>query len=197
MRSFENLFRKKYAYETIPLRVFMQVSEKQNVKLLIQRGYFTKEELVATWEEIIRKNAEANGSMVYMKLVANMQTRLKLTITYILLKAACLVLSVGGKPALNEQVVNDLRERGYVIDLSSTEAYTKSLEKISKAADALSTRIMMKNKEIQELMFAGDNVSFDKCIASLSLTSGFEVSENIRLAQYNERVKMLKRKTKT
>lgn len=175
----------------------MQVSEKQNVKLLIQRGYFTKEELVATWEEIIRKNAEANGSMVYMKLVANMQTRLKLTITYILLKAACLVLSVGGKPALNEQVVNDLRERGYVIDLSSTEAYTKSLEKISKAADALSTRIMMKNKEIQELMFAGDNVSFDKCIASLSLTSGFEVSENIRLAQYNERVKMLKRKTKT
>jgi hypothetical protein len=87
-------------------------------------------------------------------------------------------------------IVNQIRERGYVIDTTTSETYAKSLKTAQRKVKNLSTKTEMKRKEIERIYGNKEKkepMSYEEIIGHLELALERSVmdSENLTLAKYN------------
>jgi hypothetical protein len=144
------------------------------------------------WEEIVRKNCIANGVHEYTNYISALRSHALLVNDYISIKAHLIKLSY----VVDEQSIEYLKAKGYVVDKSSTEAYTTSLVSALKKRENLMTRINMKKKELERIALqhkSGDgDRGIEEILATVSFQIGFSLSDDITLARFNEYVKIIK-----
>lgn len=175
----------------------MQIADTGNV-LLVAIGKARPEKCAEAWEEIVRRNAEENGSYEYQNYMDNLREYYRLIAEHTLVKASLLKLTYKVDP----QLARYLTSRGYVIRLgkqkaSDSEAYANSIRSAISKSDNLVTKIKMKQKEMTSTTnLKGQVKSFESVMGNLIALLGFEVSANITLARYNEYKKFIKQKYK-
>ncbi len=99
------------------------------------------------------------------------------------------------------QYIEDLRKLGYIIDVTNSKAYEKSLYQADKRSNALVTKIRMKKNEIKSLTPDAEDgereISFDRIVAQLSAALQFNIDENnLTVSRYCELRKVLKERSK-
>ncbi len=183
------LYVKLYTYETIPLRLFMEIAEDGNLKRLIIKGKLNKEELMLAFEDIIRRNGEVNGSFQYLTFFQLLKSYAKFIAEYTVVKALLIKLAF----VIDYKSIQEVRSRGYAIDLTNTAKYAESLTAGLRKVGNLITKATMKRKEIERLNVEKEkSESFESILANISFALGFEVKETITLAGYNEYQRILK-----
>lgn len=180
----------------------MDIAESGNPLMILKSEKWwyrvSPERCSEAWEEIVRRNAEENGSYDYQNYLNNLKEYYRLISEHTLVKAALLKLSYKVDPILAKY----LTSRGYVIRLGKqravdSEAYANSIFAAVKKSDNLVTKIRMKRKEMTNTTnLKGNSKTFEAMMASLISLLGFEVNSNITLARYNEYKKFIKQKYK-
>jgi len=195
-----------YGYETISLKLYLEIVNTLDFKRLIVSGEADELACAKQWDLIIQKNYQTNGGHDYLNFVDSMKSYGHFLSEYNLIKATLLKLislnlEVGIVIGMNEvfiqddELIADLRNRGYRIDTTDKNTFCDSLNKAMQRSEHLVTRMKMKANEINEMM--KDNggsqaVSFEEIIANLSFMLGFELPDTLTLARYNEYKKILK-----
>lgn len=176
---------KCWRYEDISLRLFLEIAKDGDVSKLLIEG---EADLDEAWEEIIRKNQQSAGSNRYDNYFEKAQTYALIVHEYILVRSALVYLS----EKVDGTVAEMLIEKGYKID---PKDYLPSIERAFHKAENLVTRAMSKQKEMELLKEdkKGDS-SFEEVMANLVVGLGFQVSDDITLARYNEYLKIIKKK---
>lgn len=159
---------------------------------LLYRGKGRKiKNLNVLWEEIIRRNNEENGDFNFNNYFNTLKTYADLLNEYILVKACLLDLSIKVKA----DVVETLRELGYIIELSSIEEYKRTLQIVNAQSNNLVTKIITKRKELEAFhKNKGKPVTFAQAMIGISAGLGYQVQRDITLAEYNEAKKLIKQR---
>lgn len=176
----------RYTYETIPLKVYIEIANTKNLSL-IGEGNVTE-----VWEEIVRKNSEANQDTTYENYVYNYKQYNRFYREYLILKAAIVVLIA----KVDKDLIEYLGKMGHTIDTSSEERYDESLIALGKKADNLTSKIKTKANEIVMMDEEKKGQGFEEVMAVLCSSMGFHVPDDITLARYNEYKKILKARKK-
>jgi hypothetical protein len=176
----------------------MQIADSGNV-LLVAKNKARTEKCMEAWEEIVKRNAEENGSYEYQNYLDNLKQYYRLIAEHTLIKASLLKLTYKVDPELAKY----LTSRGYVIRLgkrkaSDSEAYANSIHAAIKKSDNLVTKIEMKRKEMTNTTnMKGQVKNFESVMGNLISLLGFEVrGDELTLARYNEYKKFIKQKYK-
>lgn len=190
---------KLYGYNDIPLYVFMQIAESKDLNLLTIEGKPDAETLIESWEQIVKRNSEVNNSLEYARVVGGIRSYTKLILEYNLLKSASLALAIRDKDVglsdRQKEILQYLRSKGHKVDTTSNEAYEESLVLLSKKADAITTRLRMKENELLIMVNdKGERSNFEETMATLCANLGFTVPDSVTLARYNEYMKVIKKK---
>lgn len=180
-----------YSYETIPLRLFFDIIKSGDLKLLKLSRSASNDKLDIIWEEIIKRNNEANGNFTYSNYLEAIRSYARLINEYTIIKACVLKLAHYGADL---KVVDTLRELGYVVNIENgKKAFDESLLAISNRSNNLVTKILAKKKEIEKYNEGkGEPVTFARAIMSLSAQLGYNVGRDITLEEYNEAKKLVK-----
>ena len=94
-----------------------------------------------------------------------------------------------------KEILQYLRSKGHKVDTTSNEAYEESLVLLSKKADAITTRLRMKENELLIMVNdKGERSNFEETMATLCANLGFTVPDSVTLARYNEYMKVIKKK---
>jgi hypothetical protein len=175
---------KPYSYETIPLKLYLHIA---NTKDLTPIG-----NNVELWEQIVKKNSEANNDTTYENYVLTFRQYNRLYKEYLIIKAAIVVLLVN----VDKDLIAYLSTMGHRIDTSTNEKYDQSLVLLGKKADNLTSKIKTKVNEIVLMDEGKKEQSFEGVMAMLCASMGFHVPDDITLARYNEYKKILRSKKK-
>ncbi len=225
-RNFRNLFSRLfkkvrfYGYENILLRLFFEISTEGSFEKLVISGSANLEQCLEQWEKIVKRNSEENSSFQYQTYFSLLHGYSVLlaqhnTVKLLLLKATL---------TIDDEVINELTERGYKIEygltkdqLESVEKarpeqkilvekmyrssnYAKSIEDAQRKSNTLVTKINMKRSEI-ELMHKenkkGHIDSFEDVVSALedALGGNRSLPDDITLAKFNSLRKVAKRKS--
>lgn len=175
----------------------MEIAESGDVsRVAIGKADLTR--CAERWEEIVRINAEVNGSYEYNNYLESCKEYYRLVAEHTLIKASLLKLSYKVDPELAKY----LTSRGYVIRLgkrkaSDSDAYANSIDAALRKSDNLVTKIRMKQREMTNTTnIKGQVKSFESVMGALSAALGWEPGPDITLARYNEYKKFLKEKFK-
>lgn len=188
---------KFFSYDDIKLKLYMEIAESGDVSR-VAIGKARLEVCAERWEDIVRINAEVNGSYEYQNYLENCKEYYRLIAEHTLIKASLLKLSYKVDPDLAKY----LSSRGYVIRMgkktaNDSDAYAKSIFAAMKKSDNLVTKIRMKQKEMTNTTnMKGQVKSFESVMGSLSALLGWEPGPDITLARYNEYKKFIKEKYK-
>jgi hypothetical protein len=176
-----------FGYDDILLKTFLDIAETGAFEFLIRKGRPSQEELVDRWEEIVKENSkhgEGDQYEAYFQLYKGYQE----IIANHTVIAACLEI-LWWKVDFN--VIQEVRNRGFKIDTSSSEAYKKSLKSAITKSSNLKTKAEMKRKEIERRFSGKEQKSsgYWEIVGNLEL--GLERSitdspETFTLAKYNE-----------
>lgn len=175
----------------------MEIADSGNISL-VAKTKARPEKCAEAWEEIVRRNAEENGSYEYQNYLDNLKEYYRLIAEHTLVKASLLKLTYKVDP----QLAKYLTSRGYVIRLgkqkaADSEAYANSIQAALRKSDNLVTKIRMKQKEMTNTTnLKGQSKTFESIMGNLIAMLGFEVSADITLARYNEYKKFIKQKYK-
>ncbi len=182
---------KLYTYDTIPLRLFLQIAEESNLNLLIIKGKMDIDPLTEAYENIIRKNSEVNGGYQYLTYFNHLKSYAKFIAEYMVAKA--ILLRLAG--VIDWPLIMEIRQRGYKIDTTNTLTYTQSISAGLRKVSNLITRATMKRKEIEKFIGGdGPSESFASILANISYSVGYNVDPDITLSGYNEYRRILKLK---
>lgn len=144
------------------------------------------------FEQIVKTNGETNGSYQYMSYFNLVKSYSHLIAEYTIVKASVLKLAV----VMDWEFIQDIRKRGYKIDLTNSETYAKSLTAALRRVSNLITKAKMKAREIemtlQDKKGGGRPDSFEALLANLSFQVGFQIPDFITLAGYNEYCRIVK-----
>lgn len=184
---------KFHTYETIPLKLFIEIAETADYMLLIISGKPTPDESFDQWEQIIQKNSSINGSTEYRSYYDNLKHYNKLLREFNAIKATITILYF----EIDNDMVEYLRSKGYKIDLSSSEAYATSLNAAMNRSNNLISKIESRYKAIvkanEQSKGSNQQTSFASLLANLNMTLGFKEDDTLLLATYNEYNKRIKR----
>lgn len=180
-----------YSYETIPLKVYFEVS-RGNYVLLQLKGRQNIEKLNQVWEEIVKKNAKANESFQYDNFFAVYKSHGNLIQEYTTVKAILMKLAF----KVDKIDIEYLKKKGYAINTTTSQKYLDSLLAAIKKSDNLVTRAVMKANELKSFKGKLDESlqTFDSVMADLTSSLGFEVKDEISLARYNELKKNIRKR---
>ena len=145
------------------------------------------------WEKIVSKNYETNGEFDYVNYIDLQEGFAHLLNEYNVVKAQLLKLSF----VVDENIIEELRGKGYRIDTSSKSKYIESLNSALHRSDNIISRIKIKKSEINSLIEderTDDKPTFDSIVALVSMYLGFPIPDDIGLARFNEYKKLIKKK---
>lgn len=184
-----------YDYDTIPLKVYIQIASTGKLELLLIKGENkTLEVYTEQWESIVKRNSDTTGTFDYDEYFQLLKSYALLMVDYTLSKALLISLSFN----IDYEKLQKVRSLGYRIDTSNTLTYTTSLTNALRKCENLNTKLVAKRKEI-DLLFKDavkNKTGFEEIIANLNYQLGFNVNEDITLARFNEYKKILNRKRK-
>lgn len=145
------------------------------------------------WESIIEVNSDLTGQMEFSTykdlLIGYGQLVAQYNIDKGLLMKLCF--------QVDDSTIEELRERGYVIDIAGAAVYAQTLADALIRSNNLVTRIEMKQKELERFHDSVNierKVTYEELVAQLNAALGFSVNDNITLAAFNEYQKILKRR---
>ncbi len=190
-----------YNYRTLPLRTYFEIVESGNYRLVNPRGKGTVEQCMDAWESIIKTYSQESNTSEYYAWFRSMRNYWKLYAKHAVLAASIMLLKI----RVDKKVVEDVRKMGYTIDTTNSASYKRSLEVLEPKIRTLHSQLKIRHNELaamevakeQELKETDGKSSFDSVIALLSLSSGFNIPEDITLSRYMEMVKAVKAKNKT
>lgn len=177
-----------YDYDTLPLRLYFRIVETKNFAL-IARGCVGVD-VPRLWEDIVRRSERDTNSIVYLKRVEDLKALRDIIAEYIIVKASLIRLLY--KP--NRNIIADLHERGYSINLATSEDYAISVSNNLQTVNNLITQLEMKSHELAVDEVDLGTANFDSAMAGVSVALGFAVPDNITLRRFNEYQKLIRRK---
>lgn len=187
---------KNYSYETIPLKLFIEISTSGKTYLL---GGFN---IRKRWSKLVADNARALDNHEYEMFAGLLAKNNKYAVQYLIVQSSLNLLTV--KSIKKEKkfvisVIQDLAKYGYKIDTSSSENYLASINAVKRKVLNLANRIGINKIQINTIINQASDIkpkTFDSLIAELNSRLGFVVNDNITLARYNEYNKVLTEKAK-
>jgi len=188
--------RELWQYDDIPFKLFVSITSIGGLNRLLKSGVATEEELSDVWELIVKRNSEVSNSYRYGTYFQLMKSYLNLINEHTAVKAMLLHLYI----QYDAEIIATLKKKRYIINTDNNVLYDESLEAAGRKVENLLTKINMKFNEIQEfqkLDKGGKESSFEELMATLTMSLGFVVADDITLARYNEYHKMLERKSAT
>ncbi len=171
----------------------MQISEQGNFKLLVKRGIATDEQCLAAWEKIVQANEKAVGKNQFMSYMELSQSYLALIHEHQFVKLILMRLSL----AFDNKLCEELKGLGYNLNLKP-DKYRQSLSDCMNNSNNLITQILLKRKELEKVTEENKDskVTFEDAIAETSFHVGFELKNDITLAQFNAYRKTIEKKNK-
>lgn len=142
------------------------------------------------WEAIVKRNSESAGNNSYSTYFEDTVQYSRLLGEYLFMRAALTKLLY----MIDFELIKQVRDFGYVIELDSTQKYADSLYATSRRVDNLATRIRMQYNRMALNTVDKSGGGFDEAIVNLNLALGMEVNDNITLARYNEYCKLVKKR---
>lgn len=183
---------KYFCYDDITLKLFVEISKTGDYSKLITSGDANDEELNNKWEDIVKKNGEANNDNSLNVYVNNFKRYGYFLaehneITILLTKLLIYV---------DRDIINLLRKKNIYIVTDSHGAFIESINNGFKKASNLLTKIRI---EANKLALKTSNtqtgdVNLQELIAGISFALGFVISEDVKLAAYNEYKNLVKKK---
>lgn len=157
-------------------------------------GRATQEECFIAWEEILKRNGEANNDYSYKQFLAKSIEYAKLLNDYQLIKAILIKLHF----VVDDEHIALLKSKGYKIDTSSGSKYANSLSAALRKCENLITKMVMKQNELNNTLSEKEQkpVNLEQLLAHISAGLGYEIKDDITLARYNEYKKILEAKNK-
>lgn len=188
-----------YIYEDIKLKTYYDIANTGNVVLIQKTGIVDLEGCAEAWETLVRRNCEVTMNRRYYSYKDTIKEQAELVFEYTAVKAMLTKLAV----RVDMEYIKFLNIKGYRIytggeDISAErkwEKYAESLERASRRADNLVTKLKMSQNELKDLTDSNaDGQSLGSALASLSVHLGFQLNDQITLAEYNEYTKIVKQK---
>lgn len=187
-----------YQYDNIKLKLYVEITDSGNIESLCYKGLPNKEKCAEIWEDIVKKSAEINGNFEFDNYFEAYQNYSIALSDYLFIRACLLKFWFKGLYKKDLPLIEKLKARGFVIDLTEREKYKVSLIKATKKVRSLITKILNKKSEFEEFNKKGEKkekekTSFDSIMAALTFQwPGTGITDDITLARYNECVKILK-----
>lgn len=177
-----------YSYEDIPLKIYLNIIETNDLNLLIKKGKLDINAGLA-WELITKENEAANGGNSYSIMFEHYKSLAELVAEYNEIRITLWALLY----KVDHEKVDRMRELGFKIDCTTTETYKITLYNCIRNSKNYSTKIKMKRNEIDAEMPKSEQqkVSFNEVMASLTRHIGFNLPDDITLARFNAQVKEL------
>lgn len=172
-------------YDTILLKTYFEIANKGDFTKLLLNGEATLEQCKEKWNEIVAVNFENSGTFDFMGYVDNIEGYNSFLQEHNVTIAELLILHF----QVDNEMIEELRERGYIIDTSSKNSYAASLERAMERSKSLLSRIKMKSNELDNFSeYLKDNkpATFDEIMASLIINLGFIVPDEITLSRFNQ-----------
>lgn len=162
--------------------------------MLTITGSPTDTEISEAWEEIVKKNQEANGSNRFDIYFTNSQTHALLINEYLFVKASLCKLSLGVFEE-DRPLIEELKAKGYKLDISTKVKFYESVVAAFKKSENLITQTIAKKNEIDRMaQERGKGSEFEEIMAQLNYAWPNPVSDDIKLSTYNEYQKILRKK---
>ncbi len=172
-------------YDTILLKTYFDIANTGDFAKLVVNGEATSEQCKEKWNEIVAVNFENFGTFDFIGYVDNVEGYNSFLREHNLTIAELLVLYF----QVDDDIIMELRERGYNIDTSSKSNYITSLERAMERSKSLQSRIRMKSNELENLtshLKDTQPATFDEIMASLIINLGFTIPDEITLARFNQ-----------
>ncbi len=136
-----------YTYNTIPARLFFEISKTDNINLL---GYATQKENKHHWEEIAEEYAKK--TINNYDLIFDLMRKIRsLSCKYVVIQNCIFLLR--RKP--DQELTEILQEYGYKADTK------EDLDKIEKNLNSLEVRIANLENQLEQLQPEKENKTFD------------------------------------
>lgn len=173
----------------------MEICESGNTKLMSIDGSANDEQCFEAWEQLIQDNDKAKGLNRFNAYMSLSKAYARLIATLNEVKIYLIKLSY----TFDKEIVNILKQKGYKVDCSNSDAYALSLQQAFSKSDNLITKIVMKRNEILAM---GANtgtsaiITVEDLLATISSQLGFSVDENVTLARYNKYCSIISKQQK-
>lgn len=181
-----------WSYSDIPLKVYLEVANTGNLGLLSKDGV-SDEKCILIWDELIKLNSKQNNDLCFLSYVSNLRVFAALLADYNIIKASLLKLMF----QVDDEIIAWLRTKGYVIVTTGATVYAESIARAMHASDAIVTQITMRRNKLLVKSKEQESVApigIEEVIANLSFSLGYEVSDGITLARFNEYKKIIRAK---
>lgn len=181
-----------FNYDTIPLRVYVDIVNTGNYRLVSKSKIADVDKCFEVWEQITIAQSEALGGNKHRITLDALKAYNRYCAEYIIINSLltkCLY-------KYDENTLKELAGYGFVIDKKD---YRKSLEICFGRVKQYLTRMQSKELELKELMKENESrgtLKFGELIANASYGMGFNIREDILLSEFNQYMKILQEKNK-
>lgn len=173
--------------------MYIELAGGANVMRLVVTGAPARETVLEQWETIVQENAKANGDYGYGSYFQLLKSYIALIAQYTIVKSILMRACY----QIHYKDIEELRRRGFKINVSDSETYKTSLAAAMRKVGNLITKSLMKKGEIERQFKDSDRktaTAFPEVIAGLNVSLGFSVDKDITLSEFNEYKKILKAK---
>ena len=187
------------AYDTIELKQYMEIASTGEYEKLQIKGEVDVRECIERWEQIVLENSKAAGNGEYRGFVDLHKSYERLRAEHIIV-SALLIKFVYGSKDHKKEVYELLKKRGYRLNITKDlPALDQSVTTAIKQCQHLLTKAKSKKNEIErdssnKRNERGEQRTFISVMAELRMAiAPTIIGDNIKLIEYNEYVKILKR----
>lgn len=184
--------RRLYDYDDIPLTLYIEIAQTDNLDLLTIKGKFKEQEMRDRWEAIVRRNSESSGVNV-SEYEDNLKSYALLLADYQRVKLCLLESSM----IVDDETIAFLKSKGYTLDKSSASKYFASIQGGLQKSKNILTKLTTKFNAIQQAnedQGKAAKTSIEEVLANISVSIGFSVDASVTLARFNEYKKIVKKK---
>lgn len=162
------------------------------MKMVIS-GSASADQAFDAWETIIRRNSRLNGTSEFDSYLNDLKGYAQYLADFNTIKSMLHVLLF----EIDDGYIDYLKSRGYYINTSGARAYEESLYRCIQQSENIKSKIKSKLKALEKRSAeAGPPTSFEEIMASLCAALGFHVPDDLKLARYNQYLKLLKDRNK-
>lgn len=182
-------------YDNILLRDYFEIARDGSYGKLLVQGVATPDECKEQWNKIVAECFNGSGTFDFIGYLDNLESYNHWLQEHNVITAQLVVLHF----QVDEQIISELKEKGYNIDTSGKRAYLKSLIAAVQRSRSLLSNIKIKANQMQsynDTLQDSKPATFDEIMAMLVMSLGFTVSDDITLARYNHYRKQLEQKYK-
>lgn len=181
-----------WEYETISLKLYIEVSTTGNYRKLIKRGWATTKSCAEQFEKILSLNSVHSGSFEYINRIYDLQGYNQTLNEYNFVKAALTKLLF----KVDKELIQELAVLGYTIALDGGQSeYVKSINQAFFASENLVTQLHLRANDMQDEE-EQEPVTMNQVLANMSYQLGFKIDDGITLDEYNAYKKIVIRKSR-